>query len=137
MLFSLPLAGSAFRKVYFDPSLDRPSSIFVPAEDVVVNYGASDLETCERATHVMRKSSNTVRKMQVNGFYRDIELPAGSQNTSDITRKYNDITGEQDTYSYDQSHTILEMQVDLDLEGFEDTNASGEKTGIAYYAWRI
>ena len=72
MLFSLPLAGSAFRKVYFDPSLDRPSSIFVPAEDVVVNYGASDLETCERATHVMRKSSNIVRKMQVNGFYRDI-----------------------------------------------------------------
>ena len=131
MLFSLPLAGSAFRKVYFDPSLDRPSSIFVPAEDVVVNYGASDLETCERATHVMRKSSNSVRKMQVNGFYRDIELPAGSQNTSDITKKYNDITGEQDTYSYDQSHTILEMQVDLDLEGFEDTNAAGEQTGIA------
>jgi len=131
MLFSLPLAGSAFRKVYFDPSLDRPSSIFVPAEDVVVNYGASDLETCERATHVMRKSSNAVRKMQVNGFYRDIELPAGSQNTSDITKKYNDITGEQDTYSYDQSHTILEMQVDLDLEGFEDTNGQGEQTGIA------
>ena len=131
MLFSLPLAGSAFRKVYFDPSLDRPSSIFVPAEDVVVNYGASDLETCERATHVMRKSSNTIRKMQVNGFYRDIELPAGSQNTSDITKKYNDITGEQDTYSYDQSHTILEMQVDLDLEGFEDTDAKGEQTGIA------
>ena len=131
MLFSLPLAGSAFRKVYFDPSLDRPSSIFVPAEDVVVNYGASDLETCERATHVMRKSSNAVRKMQVNGFYRDIELPAGSQNTSDITKKYNDITGEQDTYNYDQSHTILEMQVDLDLEGFEDTNSQGEQTGIA------
>ena len=131
MLFSLPLAGSAFRKVYFDPSLDRPSSIFVPAEDVVVNYGASDLETCERATHVMRKSSNAVRKMQVNGFYRDIELPAGSQNTSDITKKYNDITGEQDTYSYDQSHTILEMQVDLDLEGFEDTNGQDEQTGIA------
>jgi len=131
MLFSLPLAGSAFRKVYFDPSLNRPSSIFVPAEDVVVNYGASDLETCERATHVMRKSSNTIRKMQVNGFYRDIELPAGSQNTSDITKKYNDITGEQDTYSYDQSHTILEMQVDLDLEGFEDTDSKGEQTGIA------
>ncbi len=131
MLFSLPLAGSAFRKVYFDPSLDRPSSIFVPAEDVVVNYGASDLETCERATHVMRKSSNTIRKMQVNGFYRDIELPAGSQNTSDITKKYNDITGEQDTYNYDQSHTILEMQVDLDLEGFEDMSSDGEETGIA------
>jgi hypothetical protein len=131
MLFSLPLAGSAFRKVYFDPSLDRPSSIFVPAEDVVVNYGASDLETCERATHVMRKSSNTVRKMQVNGFYKDIDIPDGSQKNSDITKKYDEITGESDTYNYDQSHTILEMQVDLDLEGFEDTNSSGEQTGIA------
>jgi hypothetical protein len=131
MLFSLPLAGSAFRKVYFDPSLDRPSSIFVPAEDVVVNYGASDLETCERATHVMRKSSNIVRKMQVNGFYRDIKIPDGSQKMSDISKKYDEITGESDTYNYDQSHTILEMQVDLDLEGFEDTNSSGEQTGIA------
>jgi hypothetical protein len=131
MLFSLPLAGSAFRKVYFDPSLDRPSSIFVPAEDVVVNYGASDLETCERATHVMRKSSNTVRKMQVNGFYRDIDIPDGSQKMSDITKKYDEITGESDTYNYDQSHTILEMQVDLDLEGFEDTDSSGKQTGIA------
>ena len=131
MLFSLPLAGSAFRKVYFDPSLNRPSSIFVPAEDVVVNYGASDLETCERATHVMRKSSNTVRKMQFNGFYRDIDIPDGSQKNSDITKKYDEITGESDTYNYDQSHTILEMQVDLDLEGFEDTDSSGEETGIA------
>jgi hypothetical protein len=131
MLFSLPLAGSAFRKVYFDPSLDRPSSIFVPAEDVIVNYGASDLETCERATHVMRKSSNTVRKMQVNGFYRDVNIPDGSQKDSDITKKYNEITGESDTFNYDQSHTILEMQVDLDLEGFEDTDDSGEETGIA------
>jgi len=131
MLFSLPLAGSAFRKVYFDPSLNRPSSIFVPAEDVVVNYGASDLETCERATHVMRKSSNTVRKMQVNGFYRDVDIPDGSQKMSDITKKYDEITGESDTYNYDQSHTILEMQVDLDLEGFEDTDSSGKQTGIA------
>ena len=131
MLFSLPLAGSAFRKVYFDPSLDRPSSIFVPAEDVVVNYGASDLETCERATHVMRKSSNTIRKMQFNGFYKDIDIPDGSQKNSDITKKYNEITGESDTYNYDQNHTILEMQVDLDLEGFEDTDENGEHTGIA------
>jgi hypothetical protein len=131
MLFSLPLAGSAFRKVYFDPSLDRPSSIFVPAEDVVVNYGASDLETCERATHVMRKSSNSVRKMQVNGFYRDIDIPDGSDNSTDISKKYNEITGETDTYNYDNTHTILEMQVDLDLKGYEDTNESGEETGIA------
>ena len=131
MLFSLPLAGSAFRKVYFDPSLDRPSSIFVPAEDVVVYYGASDLETCERATHVMRKSSNSVRKMQVNGFYRDIDIPDGSDNSTDISKKYNEITGETDTYNYDNTHTILEMQVDLDLKGYEDTNQSGEETGIA------
>ena len=131
MLFSLPLAGSAFRKVYFDPNLDRPSSIFVPAEDVVVNYGASDLETCERATHVMRKSSNTIRKMQFNGFYKDIDIPDGSQKNSDITKKYNEITGESNTYNYDQNHTILEMQVDLDLEGFEDTDENGEETGIA------
>ena len=110
---------------------DRHSSIFVPAEDVVVNYCASDLETCQRATHVMRKSSNEVRKMQVNGFYKDIELTEPSQNISDITKKYNDITGEQDTYNYDSSHTILEMQVDLDLEGFEDTDATGKNTGIA------
>ena len=78
MLFSLPLAGSAFRKVYYDPNLERPSSIFVPAEDVVVNYGASDLETCQRATHVMHKSSNDVRKMQVAGFFRDVDLPEAS-----------------------------------------------------------
>lgn len=80
LLFSLPLAGSAFRKVYYDPTLGRPSGIFVPSEDVVVNYGASDLETCERATHVMRKSANDIRKMQVNGFYRDIDLSDAENN---------------------------------------------------------
>ena len=116
MLFSLPLAGSAFRKVYFDPNLDRPSSIFVPAEDVVVNYGASDLETCDRATHVMRKSSNDVRKMQVAGFYRDIEIPESDEGQSDIRKKYDEMTGESKTYNYDDRHTILEMQVNLDLD---------------------
>jgi len=131
MLFSLPLAGSAFRKVYFDPSLDRPSSIFIPAEDVVINYGASDLETCERATHVMRKSSNSIRKMQVNGFYKDIELPDSSRSYNDIDKKYDEITGESSTYNYDNTHTILEMQVDLDLEGYEETDESGEETGVA------
>ena len=131
MLFSLPLAGSAFRKIYFDPTLNRPSGIFVPAEDVVVNYGASDLETCERATHVMKKSSNDVRKMQVSGFYRDIELPDATPTSSDITKKYNEMTGESESYSYDTRHTILEMQVDLDLKGFEDKDENGEETGIA------
>ena len=131
MLFSLPLAGSAFRKVYFDPNLDRPCSLFVPAEDVVVNYGASDLETCERATHVMKKSSNDVRKMQVSGFYRDIDLPDASPNSSDVAKKYDEMTGETDTYNLDNRHILLEMQVNLDLEGFEDTDESGEPTGIA------
>jgi len=131
MLFSLPLAGSAFRKVYFDPTLNRPSGIFVPAEDVVVNYGASDLETCERATHVMKKSANDVRKMQVSGFYRDIELPDAKPSSSDIAKKYSDMTGHSESYSYDTRHTILEMQVDLDLKGFEDKDENGEDTGIA------
>jgi len=130
MLFSLPLAGSAFRKVYYDPNLGRPRSIFAPAEDVVVNYGASDLETCERATHVMRKSSNDVRKMQVNGFYRDVEIPESSPDYSDIAKKYDEITGENNTFNYDERHTILEMQVDLDLIGYEDENGEGSQTGI-------
>ena len=131
MLFSLPLAGSAFRKVYYDPNLNRPCSIFVPAEDVVVNYGASDLETCERATHVMRKSENNVRKMQVSGFYRDIELPESDSQYSNIKKKYDDMTGEVNTFNYDDRHTILEMQVDLDLVGYEDTDEQDNETGIA------
>ena len=92
MLFSLPLAGSAFRKVYYDPNLGRPSSIFVPAEEVIVNYGASDLETCQRATHLMRKSTNEVRKMQVSGFYRDIEFPESNSNYSDVAKKYDNMS---------------------------------------------
>tara|TARA_R100001086_G_scaffold90512_1_gene44633 strand:+ start:2209 stop:4698 length:2490 start_codon:yes stop_codon:yes gene_type:complete len=129
LLFSLPLAGSAFRKVYYDPSLGRPSGIFVPSEDVVVNYGASDLDTCERATHVMRKSFNDIRKMQVSGFYRDIELHDSPSSYSDISEKYNELTGENDNDTYDQRHTLLEMQVNLDLPGFEDMK-DGEPTGI-------
>jgi hypothetical protein len=129
LLFSLPLAGSAFRKVYYDPNLGRPSGIFVPSEDVVVNYGASDLDTCERATHVMKKSFNDIRKMQVNGFYRDIEIPDATGSYSDIMQKYNELTGENQEDSYDQRHTLLEMQVNLDLPGFEDTY-EGENTGI-------
>lgn len=131
MLFSLPLAGSAFRKVYYDQNMGRPCSIFVPAEDVVVNYGASDLTTCERTTHVMRKSNNDIRKMQVSGFYRDIELPEPESNHSEINKKYDELTGESNTFNYDDRHTVLEMLVDLDLKGFEDTDGSGNETGIA------
>ena len=130
LLFSLPLAGSAFRKVYFDHNMDRPCSMFVPAEDFVVSYGASDLSTCERATHVMKKTANEVRKLQVNGFYRDVKLSSPSDVVDDIQEKYNQLTGDNANYDYDQRHTLLEMMVNLDLEDFPDMK-DGEPTGIA------
>lgn len=130
MLFSLPLAGSAFRKVYYDPSLGRPCSMFVPAEDFVVSYGASDLTTCERSTHVMKKSSNDIRKLQVSGFFRDIDLPSPAPDVDPVEQKYNELTGDSNSYDYDDRHTLLEMHVNLDLVGFEDTEG-GEETGIA------
>tara|TARA_R110000787_G_scaffold52827_3_gene124216 strand:+ start:112 stop:2595 length:2484 start_codon:yes stop_codon:yes gene_type:complete len=130
MLFSLPLAGSAFRKVYYDPNMGRPCSMFVPAEDFVVSYGASDLVTCERATHIMKRTSNEVRKLQVSGFYSDIDLPDPSPDTGEIERKYNQLTGGSANYEFDNRHTILEVQAEMDLVGFEDTE-NGEPTGIA------
>ena len=130
MLFSLPLAGSAFRKVYYDPNMDRPCSMFVPAEDFVVSYGASDLATCERATHIMKRSSNEIRKLQVSGFYSDVNLPDPSPDTGDIQKKYNELTGDSSNYEFDHRHTILEIQAELDLPGFEDVE-NGEETGIA------
>ena len=130
MLFSLPLAGSAFRKIYYDPSMGRPCSMFVPAEDFVVSYGAYDLTTCERATHIMKRTSNEIRKLQVSGFYKDIELGAPSNNVDPIEEKYNKLTGDSSSYDLDSRHTILEMQVNLDLAGFEDEEG-GKPTGIA------
>jgi len=131
LLFSLPLAGSAFRKVYYDSNMGRPCSIFVPAEDFVVSYGASDLQTCERATHVMKKSENEIKKLMYSGFFKECELSAPTPDINEITDKYNELTGEKSVdYDDDGRHTILEMQVDLDLLGFEDMN-NGEPTGIA------
>jgi len=131
LLFSLPLAGSAFRKVYYDSNMGRPCSIFVPAEDFVVSYGASDLLTCERATHVMKKSENDIKKLMHSGFFRDIELPSPAPDIDEITDKYNQLTGESSVnYDDDGRHTILEMQIDLDLPGFEDME-NGVPTGIA------
>lgn len=124
MLFSLPIAGSAFRKVYYDPSMGRPCAMFVPAEDFVVSYGASDLTTCERATHIMKRTPNEIRKLQVAGFYREIDLPASSPDMSEIQQKYDRLTGDADI-EHDSRHTLLEMHVDLDLKGFEN------KDGIA------
>jgi|TARA_R110000751_G_scaffold47324_2_gene106111 hypothetical protein len=130
LLFNLPLAGSAFRKVYYDHTMGRPCSMFVPAEDFVISYGASDLTTCERATHVMKKTSNDIRKLQVNGFYRDVELSSPSNSLGEIQEKYNQLTGDSANYDYDQRHTLLEMMVNLDLEDFPDMQ-DGEPTGIA------
>ena len=130
LLFNLPLAGSAFRKIYFDPMLDRPASMFVPAEDFVVSYGASDLTTCDRATHIMKKSTNDIKKLQVIGFYRDVDLQEPSDDLTKIQSKYNELTGERQSYENDNRHTILEMMVDLDLNGFEDRK-DGKVTGIA------
>jgi len=131
MLFSLPLAGSAFRKIYFDTNMNRPCSMFVPAEDFVVSYGASDLMTCERATHIMKRTGNEIRKSQVSGFYADVDLPSPSSSSDSdrVLDKYNELTGDSPSYENDSRHTILEMMVDLDLEGFEDTD-KGEPTGI-------
>lgn len=129
MLFSLAIAGSAFRKVYFDPNLGRPASLFVPAEDFVVSYGTPDLYTCERSTHVMKKTPNEVRKLQVSGFYSDVELPPPTPDITDIQKKYDKLNGDS-SVEIDGRYTLLEMLVDYDLPGFEDT-MNGEQTGIA------
>ena len=120
LLFSLPLAGSAFRKIYFDPSLGRPTSMFVPAEDFVVAYNESELEQAERYTHVMNRSNNQIRKLQVSGFYRDVELTPSNIENNSITDKYNEIGGVRPSYENDERHQLLEMHVDVDLPGYED-----------------
>jgi len=121
MLFRLPLAGSAFKKVYYDPLMERPCAMFVPAEDFVVSYGASDLMTCPRYTHVMKKTPNEIIELQVNGFYVDVDLPTPEPDYSDIQEKYDEIDGETAVLEDDDRHTILEMHVDLDLpEPFDD-----------------
>ena len=130
MLFNLALAGSAFRKVYWDPSMNRPCSMFVPAEDLLVAYGSPSLEMAERVTHVMKKTSNEVRKLQVSGFYRDIELHGGNPIDGDIQEKYDDLTGDSPSYSSDDRHLLYEMHLDWDLDGFEDIK-DGEPTGVA------
>ena len=131
LLFSLPLAGSAFKKVYYDPNMERACAHFVPAEDFVVSYGASDLVSAERYTHVMRKSKNDIRKLQVAGLYRDVDIGSSIHIGSEIQEKYDDLEGDTPSYENDNRHLLLEMHVNLDLEGFEDTDESGEPTEIA------
>ena len=129
MLWSLPAAGSAFKKVYDDPSLGRAVSIFVPAEDILLPYGASDLNSCYRVTHVMRKTKNDIIKLQRAGFYRDVELGEPTDTKDDVQKAKDEETGFSDLN--DERFTLYEINVDLDLKGYEDKDADGEETGIA------
>ena len=127
MLWGLGLSGNAFKKVYFDPHLDRQISLFVPAEDLVVPYGASNLETSERVTHVMRKTENELRRLQVAGFYRDIELGDPDNVLDEVEKKIAERMGFRATT--DSRYKLLEMSVDLDLPGYEHEE-DGKPTGI-------
>ena len=132
MLFQLPLSGSAFKKIYFDETLNRATAKFVPAEDIVVPYDASDLDSCDRITHILKMNLNEVRKKQVSGFYRDVETLPNEDNSSQVQEKMNQIDGVSPSDSYmDDMTELFEVHVDLDLEGFEDINPrSGEPSGI-------
>jgi len=129
MIWGLGLSGNAFKKVYFDPNLNRQVSIFVPAEDLIVPYGASNLETADRVTHVMRKTENELRKLQVAGFYCDVDLGDPVNSFDEVEKKIAEKMGFQATM--DDRYKLLEIQVNLDLPGFEDVDEDGEPTGIA------
>ena len=121
LLFYLPLSGSAFKKVYYDPILQRAVSKFVTSEDCVVNYMATDLESAERITHCIKMTNNEVRKLQVSGFYKDVELPSGEVDPSEVREKVNELEGVQKEFANDDDeHEILEMHVNADVPGFED-----------------
>jgi len=128
MLWSLPATGSAFKKVYYDPNIGRQISIFVPAEDILLPYGTSDLDTCYRLTHVMRKTKNEIVKLQQAGFYRDIDLPDPTKEQDNIKKAKDKETGFSDLN--DDRYTLYESHVDLVLKGDEDKGDDGEPTGI-------
>jgi hypothetical protein len=129
LLWGLGIAGNAFRKVYFDPGLNRQTAIFVPAEDVVVPYGASNIETSPRVTHVMRKTENELRRLQVMGFYADIDLGEPNNTLDEVEKKIAEKMGFR--ASSDDRYKLLEIQVNLDIPGLEHTDEDGEPTGLA------
>ena len=132
LLFYLPLSGSAFKKVYYDPSLGRAVARFVKSEDLVVPYYAVDLITSPRITHVIHMTENELRKLQLSGFYKDMEMssPGSTTDISGIDDKMDELQGLTRTIT-DEEFTLLEMHVDLDLAGHEDLDANGEETGLA------
>ena len=129
MIWGLGLAGNAFKKVYYDPSLGRQVSMFIPAEDIVVPYGASNIESAERVTHVMRKTENDLRKLQVAGFYRDVDLGEPNNTLDEVEKKIAEKMGFRATS--DDRYKLLEMNVNLDLPGYEHKDEDGNPTGIA------
>ena len=129
MLFYLPLAGSTFKKVYFDELMDRAVSKFIPAEDLVVNYMTSDLNSCERITQIINMSYNDFRKKQVSGFYKDVEIIPSETDPSEVQKKYDEMEGIKPSY-IDKTVRLYEFHVSLDLDGFEDKGTDGEPTGI-------
>ena len=132
LLFHLPLAGSAFKKVYYDGNMGRPCAKFIPSEDLVVNYGASELEDAERITHVIKISPNDLKRQMISGFYRDIEIDEDDElysSYSDIQEKYDELEGVKKS-EYSGQYQLLEMHVDLNLEGFENIGKDGEPTGL-------
>jgi len=132
MLFHLPLAGSAFKKIYYDGNMGRPCAKFIPSEDLVVNYGASELEDAERITHVIKISPNDLKRQMISGFYRDIDVEEGDDlysDYSDIQEKYDELEGVKKG-DYAGQYQLLEMHVDLDLEGYENMGNDGAPTGL-------
>ena len=129
MLFNLPLAGSTFKKVYYDSVIGRCVSKFVPAEDLVVPYNSSSLEEAESIIHVIKMNANELRKLQVSGFYKDIDLGTPAYTESEVTEEKQDLSGESTT-NKDEIFTLLECHVELDLDGFQDMGEDGEPTGI-------
>jgi hypothetical protein len=129
MLWNLPISGSAFKKVYYDPSKGRQVAIFIPAEDIVVPYGASSLETSERVTHVMRKTKNEIIRLQDAGFYSDVDLGEPRFELDDIEKQKAEEMGL--TATEDDRYRILEMHIELDLPGYEHKDKDGDPTGIA------
>ena len=131
MLFHLPLAGSTFKKVYYDVPLGRVVSKFVPADELVVPYTATSLDDAEAVIHVVKMSENELRKQQVNGFYRDVELsPPGNVEKNDVEKKERELDGTKKVGKQESMYTLLECHVNLDLEGFEEVGEDGEPTGI-------
>ena len=131
MLFHLPLAGSTFKKVYYDQLLGRAVSKFIPAEDLIVPYTATSLDDAEAIIHSLKVSENDLRKQQVNGFYSDVELgPPGVDNNDELTKKERELSGTKKTGRQEPVYTVLECHVNLDLEGFEDVDGENQPTGI-------